>query len=228
MSRFGDDSAEHRVASAQCLATLLHLHRGTPYVYQGEELGMTNAPFVGIEDFRDIESTQPLRRGGRRPAQDPEEVLATLRLKSRDHARTPMQWDATDQAGFTTGTPVDRGQPELPRDQRRGERRRPGLGVPPLPAAHRAPPQRARGRRTGDFTMLLADDPTVYAFTRRLDGVELLVVCNVSSEAVDVAVPDAELWTDAEVLLRSPAATRDTPAGARLDPWEARVLRRLV
>ena len=104
VTRFGDDSAEHRVASAKTLGTVLHLHRGTPYVYQGEELGMTNAGFTAIAQYRDIESVhyhaQALAAGV--PV---ETVMAALALKSRDNARTPMQWDAGPHAGFTTGEP---------------------------------------------------------------------------------------------------------------------------
>ena len=103
VSRFGDDGA-YRVRSAKLLGTVLHLHRGTPYVYQGEELGMTNAPFARIDDFRDIES---LNHYAERVAagRDPAAVLDTMRAMSRDNARTPMQWDASPHAGFTTGTP---------------------------------------------------------------------------------------------------------------------------
>jgi oligo-1,6-glucosidase len=103
VSRFGDDG-EHWVRSATMLGTVLHLHRGTPYVYQGEELGMTNAPFAGVDDFRDVESLNHHRAALQR-GEDPDRVLAALRTMSRDNARTPMQWDASEHAGFTTGTP---------------------------------------------------------------------------------------------------------------------------
>src|SRR3954452_3963071 len=103
VSRFGDDGA-YRVRSAKLLATILHLHRGTPYVYQGEELGMTNAPLERVTDLRDIESlnhyAERVALGG-----DPQAVLAEIRPMSRDNARTPMQWDASAKAGFTTGEP---------------------------------------------------------------------------------------------------------------------------
>src|SRR5215210_4842244 len=100
VSRFGDDG-EHRVRSAKLLGTILHLHRGTPYVYQGEELGMTNAPFASVEDFRDIESLNHYREGIER-GEDPRALVAAMRPMSRDNARTPMQWDGSPQAGFTT------------------------------------------------------------------------------------------------------------------------------
>src|SRR4051794_25236118 len=103
VSRFGDDPAFRR-DSATCLATLLHLHRGTPYVYQGEEIGMANYPFAGVGDFRDVESVNHYADAV--AAGEPvEAVLASLRAMSRDNARTPVQWDASPSAGFTTGTP---------------------------------------------------------------------------------------------------------------------------
>ena len=104
VSRWGDDSAEHRVRSATMLATVLHLHRGTPYVYQGEELGMTNVRFTSIDEFRDIEArnhyVSAVARGD-----DPDAVLASMAPMHRDNARSPMQWDDSPHAGFTTGTP---------------------------------------------------------------------------------------------------------------------------
>ncbi|WP_240674947.1 glycoside hydrolase family 13 protein [Cellulomonas endophytica] len=233
VSRFGDDSDAHRVRSACCLATLLHLHRGTPYVYQGEELGMTNAPFAGIGDFRDIESlnfhAEALAAGA-----DEAEVLAGLRAMGRDNARTPVQWDDSEHAGFTTGTPW--------------------IAVNPNHTTVNAAAARADERSVfhhhrrlialrheravvalGDFTMLLPDDETVYAFTRRLGDETLLVVCNVSGGPARAAVPDAAAWAGAEELSGtywpdedpSPDVEAALAAGAlALRPWEARVLRR--
>ena len=104
VSRFGDDHPAWRETSAKTLASVLHLHRGTPYVYQGEELGMTNMVFHGVQDYRDLESVNHFRErvavGDR-----PEDVLAGLAPVSRDNARTPVQWTAGEHAGFTTGTP---------------------------------------------------------------------------------------------------------------------------
>jgi oligo-1,6-glucosidase len=219
VSRFGDDG-RWRERSAKLLGTVLHLHRGTPYVYQGEELGMTNAPLERLSDFRDIESlnfhADAVARGRRS-----DEVLASMRPMSRDNARTPMQWDATPHAGFTTGEPW--------------------IGVSPNHAEINAAAQvddpdsvfhhyrrLIELRHTdpvvvhGDFTMLLPDDERIYAFTRRLDDAALLVVANWSGDEVDVQLPDADAWAAAELVL----ATCAPGPGWRLAPWEARVLRR--
>jgi oligo-1,6-glucosidase len=217
VSRFGDDRPEHRVRSAKLLATVLHLHRGTPYVYQGEELGMTNAPFDRIEDFRDIESLN--HHAEAVAAGVPEdEVLAGLRTMGRDNARTPMQWDATEQAGFTTGVPW------IPVNPNHAEINAAAAVADPDSVFHHyrrlielrhAEPVVAHG----DFTMLLPDDERVYAFTRRLGGVELLVLANFSAEPAPVALPEA----DGELVLGNYAGAGEPLV---LRPWEARVLRR--
>ncbi|WP_138493855.1 glycoside hydrolase family 13 protein [Paenibacillus pinistramenti] len=103
VSRFGNDK-EYRVVSAKMLATFIHTLEGTPYIYQGEEIGMTNADFSSITDYRDVETLNLYQE--RKLAGVPEnELMAMIKRKSRDNARTPMQWDATENAGFTTGKP---------------------------------------------------------------------------------------------------------------------------
>ena len=199
MSRFGDDG-EFREQSATMLATVLHLHRGTPYVYQGEELGMTNAPFDRIEDFRDIESLNHYATAVAAGA-DPDDVLAGLRAMSRDNARTPMQWDATAHAGFTRAHPGSRSTRttwrSMPTAALADEgsvfhhyRRLIELRHDEPVVAH------------GDFTMLLPGDPVVYAFTRRLADVELLVLGNFSSAPVTADVPSAAEWAAARAAAR--------------------------
>ncbi|GIG27790.1 glycoside hydrolase family 13 protein [Cellulomonas marina] len=238
VSRFGDDSPEHRERSAACLATLLHLHRGTPYVYQGEELGMTNAPLERIEDFRDIESLNHFRQAVDAGA-DPDDVLVGLRAMGRDNARTPMHWDGSDHAGFTTGEPWIAVQPNhdaVNAEAARADEHSVFHHYRRLIAQRHAEPVVA----LGDFTMLLLDDEQVYAFTRTLTtdaGDEtVLVVANVSSSPARAAVPDAAAWADAERLEgctyrpdegSAPDADAALAAGAlALRPWEALVLRR--
>src|SRR5699024_9168826 len=105
VSRLGDDSPRWREASAKCLGTCLHMMQGTPYVYQGAELGMTNYPFKSLSDYRDLESINAYHEWVDAGVRQPEELLEAIAYKSRDNARTPMQWDDTANAGFSTGTP---------------------------------------------------------------------------------------------------------------------------
>ncbi len=221
VSRFGDDSAEHRRASATCLATLLHLHRGTPYVYQGEEIGMANYPFTSVDEFRDVESVNHYAQAVA-AGESPSDVLAALRRMSRDNARTPVQWDDSPSAGFTTGTPWLPVNPD---------------SVEWNAAAQRKDPESvfAHYRRLialrhdlpvvalGDFTMLLPDSESVYAFTRATDDDRLLVVCNLSASDQPLAdlLPEA---VGAELVLGN-LPPDDGADPAVLRPWEARVLR---
>jgi oligo-1,6-glucosidase len=219
VSRWGDDTT-YREESATLLATVLHLHRGTPYVYQGEELGMTNLPFRSIDDFTDIQSrnyyAEAITRG--RP---PELVLDALRRRSRDNGRTPMQWDDSENAGFSTGTPWLRVNPNFVHINAAAQ-----LDDPRSVLAH----YRAliSLRRTeplltdGVFTLLLPGDDTIYAFTRTQADRGLLVLANVSSHSV--AVPDTAVrsWSGSRLVI---ANYPDTPPvlgrSVRLRPWEA-------
>jgi oligo-1,6-glucosidase len=223
VSRFGDDG-EHRVRSAKMLGTVLHLHRGTPYVYEGEELGMTNAPFRRIEDFRDIEALNhyavAIAAGD-----EPEDVLRALRAMGRDNARTPMQWDASAQAGFTTGTPwlaVNPNHTEINAEAARADPDSVLHHYRRLIELRHTEPAVA----LGDFTMRMADDERVYAFTRRLRDVELFVLGNFSS--AEAAAPEAGDWAASELLVRNydPPATAEEHGTLR--PWETRVYKRTV
>jgi oligo-1,6-glucosidase len=217
VSRFGDDGPEHRVRSAKMLATILHLHRGTPYVYQGEELGMTNARFDRIEAFRDIESLNHYAEAVAN-GDDPDALLAGLRTMSRDNARTPMQWDAGANAGFTTGEPWIPVNPNFPEINADAARKDPDSVFHHyrrlIELRHREPVV-----AQGDFAMLLPDDERVYAFTRRLGAVELLVLGNFGGEDAPVDLPEA----GGELVLGNYA---DAGEELVLRPWEARVLRR--
>jgi len=218
VSRFGDDSPRFRRDSATCLATLLHLHRGTPYVYQGEEIGMANYPFAGIDDFRDVESINHFA-SAMLAGQDPAQVLPAMLRMSRDNARTPVQWDATESAGFSTGKPWLAVNPDSTEWNAAAQRTDP---TSVLAHYRRLIALRHENRvvALGDFTMLVPDHEQVYAFTRRLGAQTLLVVCNVSGtpQPLGALLPEA---VDAELVLGNlPIAD-----AAVLAPWEARVLR---
>ena len=222
VSRFGDDG-EYRVESAKLLATILHMHRGTPYIYQGEEIGMTNHPFQSLEDFQDIEAIN--YAAAQKALGAPEDaLLAAMSIASRDNARGPMQWDASNQAGFTSGTPwfpVNPNHTEINAEAALADedsvfhhyRRLTALRHELNVIVH------------GDFEMLLPQDPTIYAFTRSLDGETLLVLGNFSSDEVPVTLPDASQWAREEMLIGN-YPPRDGEDGIVLRPWVARVYHR--
>jgi oligo-1,6-glucosidase len=223
VSRFGNDR-EHRERSAKALGTVLHLQRGTPYVYQGEELGMTNHPFSTIAEFEDIESVnyhdESVALG-----EDPESVLASLRAMSRDNARTPMQWDDSVHAGFTDGTPWLRVNPNHVEINAAAQ-----VGDPDSVFEHYRSLVRLRHEEPavahGDFRLLLAEDPQLFVFTRRHQGTELLVVANLSDDDAELPAVVAEAWAGTQLLLSNAGAV--SVPGPRLAPWEARVHRRLA
>ncbi|WP_380166961.1 alpha-glucosidase [Jannaschia sp. R86511] len=219
VSRFGDDSPEHRRASATCLATLLHLHRGTPYVYQGEEIGMANHPFAALDEVADIESVNWAREA-LAAGHDLADVMAAIRHSGRDNARTPVQWDASPHAGFTTGTPWLAVNPDHVDWNVAAQRDDPDSVL----AHHRrliALRHDDPVVQLGEFGMLLPEHERLYAFTRRLAGRELLVVCNVGSTPVDVADLLAQV-TEAELVLGNHPDVEDRRV---LRAWEAWVLR---
>jgi oligo-1,6-glucosidase len=218
VSRFGDDSPAFRRDSATCLATLLHLHRGTPYVYQGQELGMANYPFATVDDFRDIESINHFATA-LVAGEEPAAVLAAVRRMSRDNARTPVQWDASPTAGFTTGTPWLPVNPDSVEWNAERQQKDPHSVL----AHYRRLIALRHENATvalGDFAMLLTDHEDVYAFTRSLEAEVLLVVCNLSRTTYPLAglLPQA---VETELVLGNLAVADLTV----LRPWEARVLR---
>jgi oligo-1,6-glucosidase len=217
VSRYGDDG-KYRELSAKALATVLHLMRGTPYVYQGEELGMTNTVFSGIDDFRDIESVNYYRRetaAGR----SPEDVMSGLRSHSRDNARTPMQWSAEANAGFTTG------EPWIPANTNHRE-------INAAAQQHDPDSVFAHYKRLialrhdhpvvadGTFTPLGADDPQLFAYRRELDGTVLTVVVNLSGDPASVRDNELAGLGAVDLLLTT---YPDAASATQLQPWEARV-----
>jgi oligo-1,6-glucosidase len=222
VSRFGDDSPRYRVRSAQMLGAVLHLHRGTPYVYQGEELGMTNAPFASIADFRDIEALGQYVQAVDQEGRSPEDVLTVLRARGRDNARTPMQWDASAQAGFTTGTPWLAVNPNHDRINAEAAVKDPDSVYHfyrrLIALRHEEP-----AVVYGEFAMLLPHDERLYAFTRTYGDTALLVIGNFSGETVRADIDDAAAWEAAELLLTNAAAPEDLV----LQPWQVVIYRQV-
>ena len=226
VSRFGDDGA-HRVASAKTLATVLHLHQGTPYVYQGDELGMANAPFAAIGDFRDIQTLNYYAQVAARGGVDLAALLLAMGKMSRDQGRTPVQWDATPAAGFTSGTPwiaVNPGHTEVNAAAQ--------VGQPGSVFEHY---RRLIGLRhtdpvvtDGDFELLLADHPVIWAFLRRGRDAELLVAANFSADVVGAVLPLESHWSDAAVALSSLSeqSPPQPPPELKLRAWESVIWRR--
>lgn len=199
LSRMGDDSPKYREISAKMLATCLHMMQGTPYVYQGEELGMTNVPFETLEDFRDIESINAYNElvgGGVLDAQD---MMRFLRYKSRDNARTPVQWDDSENAGFSTGTPwimVNPNYKEINAKEQLSREDSVFHYYQKLIALRHS----SEVIVYGAYELLLPNDPAIYAYTRTLGNEKLLVICNFKKEEQSFTMPE-EFSGKAEVLV---------------------------
>ena len=226
VSRFGDDG-KHRVASAKTLATVLHLHRGTPYVFQGDELGMANAPFTAIGDYRDIQALNFYAEAAARGGADLPALLLAMARMSRDQGRTPVQWDSSPGAGFTTGTPWLAINPDYVEVNAAAQ-----VGDPGSVYEHYR--QLIALRHTnpvvteGDFELLLPDHPVIWAFLRRAEDAELLVAANFSSEEVaGTPLPLDSGWAAAEVVLANlPGAPLRPLPDLKLRPWESIIWRR--
>jgi oligo-1,6-glucosidase len=198
------------VPSAKSWATVLHLLRGTPYVYQGEELGMTNASFTRLDQYRDIESVNWAKGGIAAGLTEPQ-VLHSLSVKSRDNARTPFPWDASEHAGFTTGTPWLQVNPNYTEINAEAARKDPDSvfhHYRRLIALRHTLPVVV----DGDYRLLMPDDEQVFAYVRALDGTTLTVVANLSG------TPAAVEPVPGEVVITTHARTE---APTTLAPWES-------
>lgn len=189
LSRLGNDSPEYRELSGKMLATCLHMMQGTPYVYQGEELGMTNVPFETMEDFRDIESINAYRELVGQGVLDGETMMKYLRYKSRDNARTPVQWSDEKNAGFTTGTPwimVNPNYREINAKEQLSREDSMFYYYQKLIALRHEMDLIVYG----SYQLLLPEDPAIFAYTRTLGEEKLLVVCNFSEESQQFLLPE--------------------------------------
>lgn len=223
VSAMGDDR-RYRAASAKALATLVLTAPGTPVLYQGEELGMTNVAFPAIEDYRDI-ATRDLYASAVAEGKRPEEALELVHRQSRDNARTPMQWDGTAQAGFTTGTPWIGVNPNAREINAAAEERDPESVLywyRRLLRFRRQTP----ALREGGYRVLPVGEGPIHAFERDLEATVVTVVINWSSDEATAAVPDAWAGRCRHLELGNYGdESRSEAGGIRMRPWEARIYR---
>lgn len=217
VSRFANDG-RYRVESAKMLGTLLHLMQGTPYIYQGEELGMTNAGFLTLDQFDDIDSVNGYR-GLVAAGHSESEALSVLHARSRDNARTPMQWDGGENAGFTDGSPW------LPVNPNHDE-------INATAAEQDADSVFNHYRRlidlrhdcelvtTGRYRLILEEHPEIFAYLREGEEESLLVVCSFSDRTVEFTPPAGVATGASETVISTYGVDRD-PTGLTLEPYEA-------
>ncbi len=222
VSRFGNDSDEYREISAKMLATCIHMMQGTPYVYQGEELGMTNCPFNTLDNFRDLESINAFHELTEQGKKTEEEMMAAISYKGRDNARTPMQWDDSTYAGFSTAQPWIMVNPNYTKINAKDQVNRED-------SVFKYYQKLISLRHNSDlivygtYDLLLADDPDIYAYTRTLDDDKLIVYCNFSDNTREVELP--EEFTNGKILISN---YNDAAVNTKitLRPYEAIVIQK--
>lgn len=222
VSRFGNDS-QYRVESAKMLGTFLHMQQGTPYIYQGEEIGMTNVAFDSIDLYRDIATINMYHELVEEDGMDPAEVMALIHPRSRDNARTPVQWDGSENAGFTSGTPwigVNPNYKEINVEQALADPNSVFYYYQRLIQLRQEYPVIVYGI----YDLILDNHEQIYAFTRTSDDDRLLVILNFSAETPVFKLP-AEIKFSRHNLLIS---NYEVDPAERIEqftlrPYEARV-----
>ena len=198
VSRFGNDSDEYREISAKMLATCIHMMQGTPYVYQGEELGMTNCPFNTLDNFRDLESINAFHELTEQGKMTEENMMAAISYKGRDNARTPMQWNDSAYAGFSTATPWIMVNPNYTKINAKDQINRED-------SVFKYYQKLIKLRHEselivyGTYDLILDDDKDIYAYIRTLGDEKLIVYCNFSENTREVELP--EEFTNGKVLI---------------------------
>ena len=219
VSRFGNDGT-YREVSAKMLATWLYMMQGTPYIYQGQELGMTNAPFDKIEDFRDLDSINAYHELTEKGIFTKEEILRRIRYKGRDNARTPFQWNEEENAGFTTGTPWIMVNPNYKEINAKEQLARED-------SVFHYFQKLIRLRKEhevivyGTYDLLLPESKEIYAYTRTLGETQLLVICNFTDSQVQFEMP--EKFVQGEILIRNYVDT-EVRQCMEMRPYEAVVI----
>ena len=221
-SRFGNDSDQYREISAKMLATCVHMMQGTPYVYQGEELGMTNCPFNKLENLRDLESINAFHELTEQGKISEEDMIAAINYKGRDNARTPMQWDDSAYAGFSTAEPWIMVNPNYTKINAKDQ-------VSREDSVFKYYQKLIRLRHNSDlivygtYDLILDDDKDIYAYTRTLGDEKLIVYCNFSENTREVELP--EEFTNGKIFISNydDAAVNEK---ITLRPYEAIVIQK--
>lgn len=222
VSRFGNDSDEYREISAKMLATCIHMMQGTPYVYQGEELGMTNCPFNTLDNFRDLESINAFHELTEQGKMTEEDMMAAIGYKGRDNARTPMQWDDSAYAGFSTTNPWIMVNPNYTKINAKDQVNRED-------SVFKYYQKLIKLRHEselivyGTYDLILDDDKDIYAYIRTLGDKKLIVYCNFSENTREVELP--EEFVNKKVLISNYS---DAKANQKitLRPYEAIVIQK--
>jgi len=224
VSRFGNDR-QYRIESAKLLATFTHMLQGTPYIYQGEEIGMTNVAFESIDDYRDVEALNMYKELINEKGVDPKDFIKVLHAKSRDNARTPVQWNDSDQAGFTAGTPwiqVNPNYTEINVAQALADPDSVFYYYKKLILLRKENPVIVYGR----YDLILESHEEIYAFTRTLDDDRLLVILNFSTNTPEFVLPKDISFTSNDLLISNyKVDSSEDILKFTLHPYEARVYR---
>ncbi|WP_193064249.1 glycoside hydrolase family 13 protein [Oceanobacillus oncorhynchi] len=224
VSRFGNDK-EYRVESAKMLGTFLHMLQGTPYIYQGEEIGMTNVQFDSIDEYKDIEILNMYKDKVINGAESHEEVMKSIYAKGRDNARTPFQWNDSKHGGFTSGTPwiqVNRNYRSINAEQ----------AIQDDQSIYHYYRQLIKLRKKypiivyGDYQLILENHDKIYAYLRNYKNEKLLVITNFSNQHVLFELPESISFEKAEKLISNyDTLESENPRFFTLKPYEARVYR---
>ena len=221
VSRFGNDK-EYRVESAKMLATILHFLQGTPYIYQGEEIGMTNVAFPSIDDYQDVEIKNMWQERVIEGKEDPEAVLSQIHVKGRDNARTPMQWSDSLNAGFSTGDPWMKVNPnyvDINVEQALNDRHSIFYYYQALIRLRKAYDVITDGK----YHLLLPDHEAIYAYLRETVDEVVFVAANFSVENQAIEWPEGFDDKYAACLIANYEDAPVSEEGFTLRPYEARV-----
>ncbi|MBM7662716.1 oligo-1,6-glucosidase [Bacillus mesophilus] len=224
VSRFGDDG-KYWSESAKLLATYIHTLSGTPFVYQGEEIGMTNVAFDSIDSYRDVEILNYYKEKVVEQGQDHDEIMKRIHHKGRDNSRTPMQWSTNDQAGFTAGTPWIEVNPNYSSINVEKQVQDPDSVL----NYYKQLIQLRKKHEVlvyGDYELILENDTEIYAYTRTLGQEKLLVVLNFFGGTPTFRLPSSLHVESHELLISNYGVEEDVNIQEfQLQPYEARVYR---